>query len=277
LKDPNNCGGCAIPCGGGMTCANGICCPSGQTNCSGVCRDTTSDPKNCGTCGNICQMGSCSASMCGSCNKKALLVADMTMSTPTLVTALQNGGLTVTTADVTTYNGSPDAATFGAVLVTNGTKWSVDMPDPGQKSIVAAQASNAQIGVVLTEWVAYEVQISHYQTLKALLLSPRQAGNQSKMTFTLQSAHPIWTGLPSSFVSVNSMGYNQSMNLGAGAKTIATCTECNNIGVAVKDPMGAGRIVQIAHAGDYNSPQAWSDANIAKMIQNAVLWAARCL
>ena len=47
------------------------------------------------------------------------------------------------------------------------------------------------------------------QTLKSLLLSPRRSGNVQKIAFTQTVNHPIWTGLPNSFTTVNAMGYIQ--------------------------------------------------------------------
>jgi hypothetical protein len=36
-----------------MICASSKCiCPSGLTNCSGICQNLTNDLNNCGTCGN---------------------------------------------------------------------------------------------------------------------------------------------------------------------------------------------------------------------------------
>jgi hypothetical protein len=75
-----NCGGCGMKCalsvescqGGKCVCpsgqalSNGICCPIGQTACSGTCVDEMTDSNNCGSCGNkcdttthSCQSGSC--------------------------------------------------------------------------------------------------------------------------------------------------------------------------------------------------------------------------
>ena len=47
----------------------GVSCPSGQTNCSGTCTDTSSDSNNCGYCGNICPSGTSCVS--GSCSASA--------------------------------------------------------------------------------------------------------------------------------------------------------------------------------------------------------------
>lgn len=53
--DVANCGGCGKACGG--TCTDGVCCPSGTTNCSGSCVNLQSDPENCLTCGHACGSG----------------------------------------------------------------------------------------------------------------------------------------------------------------------------------------------------------------------------
>lgn len=53
--------------GNGGGAGNNASCPSGQTNCSGSCTDTSSDSNNCGSCGNVCQSGaSCVSGSCSS-------------------------------------------------------------------------------------------------------------------------------------------------------------------------------------------------------------------
>jgi hypothetical protein len=59
-----NCGTCGEVCTGGQTCQNGQCtCPSGQTDCSGTCKNLNTDQLNCGGCGTVCtgvcQNGAC--------------------------------------------------------------------------------------------------------------------------------------------------------------------------------------------------------------------------
>jgi len=47
-----------LKCTGGKTCQNGQCtCPSGQTDCSGTCKNLDTDPLNCGHCGTVCTGG----------------------------------------------------------------------------------------------------------------------------------------------------------------------------------------------------------------------------
>ncbi len=83
-NDPMHCGGCGMACPTGQFCVNSRCsvtapdggsmmgdtgnvmCPTGRTNCSGYCADTTNDPSHCGRCGNACPSGQmCVASRCG--------------------------------------------------------------------------------------------------------------------------------------------------------------------------------------------------------------------
>jgi len=54
-------------CSGGLcvACAGGVCCAAGQSNCSGACVNTSTDPANCGACGRACAAGAvCSNGAC---------------------------------------------------------------------------------------------------------------------------------------------------------------------------------------------------------------------
>lgn len=65
----NNCNGQVddgATCSGGKLCLAGRCnCPSGQTDCSGTCFDTSTSSNHCGACGTACQDGAvCQKSAC---------------------------------------------------------------------------------------------------------------------------------------------------------------------------------------------------------------------
>lgn len=63
-SDDENCGGCGIVCGDGLSCSSGECvCPGDLTNCKGTCIDTQVDTQNCGVCGAVCD-GVCSSGVC---------------------------------------------------------------------------------------------------------------------------------------------------------------------------------------------------------------------
>lgn len=279
-KDPKNCGLCGVACAGGETCQSGVCCGGGKTVCGGACVDTQTDPKNCGACGAVCDGGVCAMGKCASaCKKTVLLVTDNDAQGNAALTAvLQAAGFTVTQTSVVTYAGTPAASGFGAVLVTNGEQWSQDMAPGGQLAIVAAQG--AGVGVVLTEWAAYMALTNRWQTLGALNLLARpniNSGTTAQLAFTLTSPnHPVWTGLPTSFTTGTTMGASTQMTATNGGTVIASCAQCMGAGVAVKDPMGQGRIVHMVHAANYGVGHPWGDANLAKLMVNATSWAARC-
>ena len=64
----SHCGACNRACALGMTCIAGNCaavCPTGQTMCSGVCRNLQTDNASCGGCGTSCPAGhACAAGVC---------------------------------------------------------------------------------------------------------------------------------------------------------------------------------------------------------------------
>ena len=283
--DNANCGACGKSCGTLTSCIDGACvaqCTSNQLTCTPdggtpYCTDSLSDNANCGACGNVCPSNKpvCAGGSCsdGTCNRSALVLGDSNASSnAAYVSILQGAGFTVTQSTTTGYSGSPAASTFGVVIVSPGSNYTSDMPAGGQSAIIAAQAANT--GVVLTEWAAYMNTTNFFLTLKPLVLFPRTSGTTSTLTFTSVVAHPIWNGLPSTFTTTSTLGANTGSALNAGAVLIASCSQCSNAGVAVRDTTG-GRIVQIAHAAGYSGTW-WTDPNLTKMMSNAALWAARC-
>lgn len=198
-------------------------------------------------------------------------IADALTAAGMLPTVVHNGSIN--------YTGTPAASGFNAVLLLTGNNYSTDMPAAGQTSIVNANAAGT--GVVALEWMAYFIGNGQWQTLKSLQLLQRSSGTTAKLTFTLQAPnHPIWDGVPTTFTTTYSLGANMGSTLVNGGVQIASCAECSSAGVVVKD--ATGRMVQIAHAGNYDQTSAnaaltWkNDVNTTRMLTNAVKWAARC-
>ena len=289
--DNANCGMCGQPCGLLQACSQGTCvseCTANQTLCGAdagmpYCASTETDTANCGSCGNVCPMAKpvCAGGNClaGGCNRTVLILGDgVAASESALQTMMQSIGFapTLVSNGTATWAGSPSATGFGAVIVTPGNSYSSDMMLAGQTNIVSAVNSGVT-GLVETEWVAYELTVSHYQTYAPLVIFSRSSGTTMPLTFTLtQNGHPVWSGLPQTFTTNVSLGANISGVLQNGGVQIAGCTQCGAIGVAVRDGAN-GRIVQMAHAAAYLSYAWYNDPNLVLLMQNSVQWAARCL
>ena len=276
--------------GGGGACSTGLqgACAAGVLTCQGgsiACVQTTQAVAD--VCGdgidNDCNGG---VDETCPCNNKVLLLGDNSAgANQTIASAMQAVGLVVTTVNsgVSSYQNSPAANTFGAVVVLAGNEYDTDMPSVGQAGIVNAWNGGAT-GAVFTEWSAYKVTVGQWVTLAQLLLLDRsgQLATSGIQTYTQVMPHPVWNGLPASFSTINASAPSW-LNVGQvinGGTTIAygntsACTECPTGGVVVKQ--GASRTVQIAHSASYAGGEAWvNDPNLVKMMTNAARWATKC-
>jgi hypothetical protein len=85
--------------------------------------------------------------------------------------------------------------------------------------------------------------------------------------------HPLWAGLSSSF-SVNTTSNYGPYVKGPGIKVVASSPQAYDV-VAIRDLPSTGRVVHVAHAGNYVA-NGWTNANMQRLVANAVRWSARC-
>ena len=291
--DVKNCGKCGNACvapkNATAGCATGTCgigaCLPGFHDCNATAADgceqaTSGDPQNCGGCGVVCGSGSCTNSAC-ICAPTVLLIGDdNAVGTATLKAAIAAAGLAVTVSPVPVwqYDGTNPAPTgFGAVVLLAGTakSSSTDMPVAGQSAIAAFVA--ASNGLVVTEWAALLVSNNLWQTLSPLVLLNRSTSFTGQVDFNVDPAfmnHPLWAGLPASFTVSSTVNVGLAKNI-AGVATVAKSTSAAGDMVAIRDIAGSGRLVHVAHAGNYVA-NGWSNPNLQTLIANAANWAARC-
>jgi hypothetical protein len=291
--DPNHCNACGAACtalpGAVAACVDGGCglgaCTPGFSNCdsdatNGCETNSATNPANCGGCGVKCGSGSCVDSACV-CLMTALVIADDSASGAAMVgAALTAAGFTVTQSAVPSYqyNGTNPALTgFGAVVLLAGgpgaASFSTDMPTAGQTALVNYVAAGN--GLVLTEWAAYQVASGRWTTLAPLVLLARTNSYTGQVTYSVDPAfasHPLWAGLPASFTiaSASNIGLTK---VATGVTRVAGSPQAIDA-VALRDAR-AGRVVHLAHAGNY-APNGWTNSNMQKLIANAAKWTARC-
>lgn len=277
--------------GGGMMCNTGLpgICAAGTTSCNNgslacnqnmqaVAEDCNDMLDN--DCNGVVNNG------CSQCNPNILILSDSVQGpNQTVANALTSAGLvpTLQFGGVITYNGSPAAQNFGAVLLIVGEDFATDMSAAGQQSIVDAWNAGST-GVVFTEWSAYKITDGQWTTLGQLEIVDRsglQAYTTENQTYSNQVAHPVWSGLPAAFttqVGAAPKAFNVGQVINGGTQ-ISTVTHpscgCTAPGVVVKD--AASRVVQIAHSATWNGGSGWvNDANLLKMMVNSAQWASKC-
>jgi hypothetical protein len=302
-KSKENCGfcgnGCPDPQNAVGKCDGALCgvasCLPGYDNCDGNAANgcelpVVADPGNCGACGVICGSGICDAGKCVCIPKVLVLVDDSPAGAAGLIQKIKDVGLQVDIASdgngvpipSWNYKGIPSPSSYGAMLILSGgptinpaqNASITDMPVEGQQAIASfIQGSN---GVIFTEWAAQHVASGRWQLLKDYVLLERTISFSGLVSYNVDAAfasHPIWQGLAPSFKfsSTSNVGL---VRLGNGNKKIASSPEALDA-VAIRDEPKQGRIVHIAHAGNYND-NGWANENIRTLVANAANWAARC-
>jgi hypothetical protein len=298
--DPKNCGKCGVVCPALPNalpgCTATVCgigsCVAGFHDCDGMdsngCeRATSTDSKNCGGCGIVCGSGSCVNSACV-CSPTVLLLKDDSDATglQAVVSALSAAGLTVTVSSkpISQYDGASPAPTgFGSVVVLssgpqNSASQSADMPAAGQQALVDFVA--ASNGIVFTEWAAFHVLNGQWKTLAPLVLLQRAMSANGIIEYDVDPAftgHPLWAGLPATFKLSGASNVGLAINV-SGVAVVAHSPQANDA-VAIREIAGSGRVVHVAHTGNYNTSSGWSGVNNAPagtLLGNAASWAARC-
>lgn len=293
--DAAHCGGCGAPCAAfpqaSAACVGGSCvlgaCDAGAGSCDGLAQNgcetsLLADANNCGGCGVKCHSGTCSNGACA-CESTVLVIKDGSdLGSQTLANALGAMGFVVTVSPtpVYQYNGTnPSPAGFGAVVVLAGgppgsPALTSDMPFAGQTALVN-HVNVAGGGVVLTEWAALHVASGRWSTLGGLSLLEREDGYVGQVTYSVEpafAAHPLWAGLPPTFV----VGGGSNVGLSTTSPNVlrvATSPQAVDAVAARDTPVG--RVVHVTHAGNYTA-NGWTNVNMQKLVANAVGWVARC-
>lgn len=178
-----------------------------------------------------------------------------------------------------TYNGTnPPPTRYTAVIMLDGTTYTEDL-DPGAQ--IALKNFVAGGGKFITaEWDAFQVDRGRLASMTDLVLLRRLAAKTAAQTYIIDPAHamhPIFNGfsgsIPMPFTSYNQgpltvFGGGQSQP----ATKIAWHQDATDEAAVAVRTYGTGKIVHFSFAGGNYFAGVLSNANVLRLMYNAVLW-----
>ncbi|MFN7702293.1 MAG: MopE-related protein [Deltaproteobacteria bacterium] len=165
----------------------------------------------------------------------------------------------------------PLAGRYDVAVLIDGTEWSANMPEAGQRDIVDFVSGGG--GLVSVEWVAWEIGAAgRFLTIAEVVpVSYGGSWRVTDSTYTRRTAHPIASTLPAVF-SVGSHGWSSSA-LRAGATELYTLDAAGTPGLATWDVGAGGRSAWFAAANGYASFRWLSSPELTEALARSVSWA----
>jgi hypothetical protein len=175
-------------------------------------------------------------------------------------------GFDVTLSDTLEYawdgtNPSPDG--FSTIVLFDGPTYETPMNESGQTALVDFVKSGG--GLVFTEWIVNDAQ--RHTTMADLIMLTRTSGSNGTEMYSVIKSHPVVEGIAETF-SVTT-GTNVGM---ATSGTVLVTGSVAGDAVVVKEHE-LGRIVEFASAGNWDGYDPFAEANMQKLLVNAVSWA----
>jgi Putative metal-binding motif len=258
----------------------------GTTTCgTGVCTRTV---KNCeGGLSQVCTPGQASREICGDaldndCDGSAdrvplLLLGDVNAANNADLASQFNAAGFLTTVIESgsggVYQGNPSAAEFRAVVITPGDTYPVDMPQPGQQSILDAYNIRG-VGVVMTEWAAYKVFSGGQWTTMgpSLAILERSSAKNGAQNYVRIVPHPVTAGLPDTALIIGPGAHNSGPAVNGGVVIMSDGTDP---AIVVRDD-GGKRLVHFSHSGGWTNVLWTGEPFLRQSMVNAARWAAKC-
>jgi len=183
-----------------------------------------------------------------------------------VIPILTGAGYQVTlVADDAVWNGSnPSPDAFGTVVLLDGIDFGDDMPVAGQQALLDFVRGGG--GVVVTEWISYEVSQGRYASMRPLVPITRATGVTGLFSYTVVASHPVTEGVSPTF-AVTAAVTRGTVNSGTTLVRLST----GDPAVVVKDE-GLGRVAAFAIAGNYNGRRPFLSTDVRRLLLNAVSW-----
>ncbi|MCP4361194.1 MAG: VWA domain-containing protein, partial [Chloroflexi bacterium] len=182
-------------------------------------------------------------------------------------TVLSAAGFNVTTSSVLEYQWdgtNPNPSGFDTIVLLDGQTYDSAMSVAGQAALLNFVQNGG--GLILTEWIAFEA--GSHSTMAALIPLTRSSGVNGTETYAVVATHPVVEGVNPSFTITT------GTNVGSANSGTVLVTGSSAGDAVVAKEAGLGRVVEFASAGSYEGNDPFNEANMQRLLVNAVSWVA---
>lgn len=161
---------------------------------------------------------------------------------------------------------------FKAVIHLDGVTFDQDMPEAGQKALVAYVQAGGTF--LQTEWNSYEISGGRLKLMRDLSLYNFEFGGEGERKFKpveKQAKHPVLEGITAE-ITVNA-GYTSGgiFAFKENPSTVLMQDAGGKPMVATRN-FGKGKVVGFAFAGNYGGENCLADSDVHKLFINSINW-----
>jgi hypothetical protein len=206
-----------------------------------------------------------------------LVIYDLvTPDTMALVNYLNDRRIRTQLVPRNTYDGTnPPPSRYTTVIMLDGTTYAEDLHVNAQLALKQFVASGGKY--ITSEWDGFQVNRGRLASMTDLVLLTRFSARTATQTYVIDPAyasHPIFNGF-SGTIAMPLTGYNQGPATLFGvqpALQIAWHLNARDEAAIAIRTYGTGKIVHFSFAGGNYFAGVLSNANVLRLMYNAVLW-----
>lgn len=206
-----------------------------------------------------------------------LVIYDIvTPDTMALVNYLNDNRIRSQLVPRNTYNGTnPPPSHYTTIVMLDGTTYTQDLDTGAQIALKNFVAAGGKF--ITAEWDAYQVDRGRLTSMTDLVLLTRFSAKSSTETYVINpayAAHPIFNGF-SATIAMPYASYNQGPVTVFGTQPATKIAwhqgATDEAAIAIRT-YGTGKVVHFSFAGGNYFAGVLSNANVLKLMYNAVLW-----
>jgi hypothetical protein len=209
--------------------------------------------------------------------KSILIIYDIaTSDTMALVDYLNSYRIRTQLVPRNTYIGTnPPPSRYTAVIMLDGTTYTQDLDTGAQLALKNYVSGGGKF--ITSEWDAYQVNRGRLASMTDLVLLTRNSAKTQAVTYQIDpvyASHPIFNGFTNT-IAMPLTSYNQGPITVFGSQPVSRLAwhqgDPEEPAIAVRT-YGIGKVVHFSFAGGNYFSGVLSNANVLKLMYNAVMW-----